>query len=241
MIGHDLRNPLTSIKGAAYFLKAKYFQSLDDSGKEMLSTMNRSIEYSNKIINDLLDYSRELTLELSEETPKAVFRAALQHISVPKNIKIVDQTLDSPQVKVDLPKMNRVVINMVRNAFESMPRGGTLTVTTQAYTEMWEISFADTGSGMSKETLSKLWTPLFTTKAKGMGFGLPICRRIVKTHGGEIHVESAVGKGTTFTLLLPLDPKADPEANWIFNPPETATAEIQRNPKNKAVNSHFDA
>ncbi|MCW4010432.1 MAG: PAS domain S-box protein [Candidatus Bathyarchaeota archaeon] len=232
MVGHDLRNPLTSIKGAAYFLNAKYSQSLDDSGREMLVAMDKSIAYSNKIINDLLDYSRELTLELSEETPKALFEAALQLVSVPQNIKVVDKTSDTPQVTVDSAKMNRVFVNLIRNAFESMPKGGTLTVTNRKQKDLWEIRFADTGSGMNKETLSRLWTPLFTTKAKGMGFGLPICNRIVKAHGGEIRVESTVKQGTTFTLTLPIDPKTETEATWILHPSASAKGKIPQTHKN---------
>jgi signal transduction histidine kinase len=80
--------------------------------------------------------------------------------------------------------------------------------------------FIDNGAGMSKETLNKLWTPLFTTKAKGMGFGLPICRRFVEGHGGKISVESELGKGSTFTVILPVEPKgeAKDEGVWIDLP-----------------------
>ena len=71
------------------------------------------------------------------------------------------------------------------------------------------FSFSDNGTGISKETIEKLWTPLFTTKAKGMGFGLPICKRIIETHGGAISIESAPRKGTTFTITIPIEPKTE--------------------------------
>ena len=71
------------------------------------------------------------------------------------------------------------------------------------------LSFADTGTGISKQTLSKLWTPLFTTKAKGMGFGLAICKRFVEAHGGSVTAESTLGKGTTFTVTFPEKPVSE--------------------------------
>jgi signal transduction histidine kinase len=83
------------------------------------------------------------------------------------------------------------------------------------------FTFADTGAGMASETLGMLWTPLFTTKAKGMGFGLPICKRFVEGHGGKISVESVVGKGSTFTVTLPLQPKTEEEEQRVWvNLPE---------------------
>jgi signal transduction histidine kinase len=81
------------------------------------------------------------------------------------------------------------------------------------------FTFSDTGVGMSQEVLDKLWRPLFTTKAKGMGFGLPICKRIIEAHGGKISVESTVGKGSTFTIIIPIEPKVDGgEQIWVKTP-----------------------
>jgi two-component system sensor histidine kinase HydH len=85
-----------------------------------------------------------------------------------------------------------------------MPKGGELTIKSRKAGQDFEIVFADTGVGMSKKTLEKLWTPLFTTKAKGMGFGLPICKRFIEAHGGSIFVESTLGKGTTITVTFPI-------------------------------------
>jgi signal transduction histidine kinase len=227
MVGHDLRNPLTSIKGAAYFLKAKYSKGLDATGKMMLATIDNSIDYSNKIINDLLDYSKDIKLELAGTTPKSLLKNTFALIKVPENIKIADETEDTPKFKADTGKMSRVFVNLIKNAFEAMPQGGTFTITSREAKGSVEIVFEDTGIGMSQETLNKLWTPLFTTKAKGMGFGLPICKRIVEAHGGRIFVESAAGIGTTFTVTLPVDPKPVTltEETWVFNSPvESVTA-----------------
>jgi PAS domain S-box-containing protein len=208
MVGHDLRNPLTSIKGATYYLKTKYANRLEEPGKDMLVTIDRSIDYSNKIINDLLDFSREIMLEFVQTTPDALLKSTFELIAIPEEVKIVNSVTATPIVTVDTTKMNRVIANIIKNAVDAMPKGGILTITSSQTAENWELSFTDTGIGMNEETLSKLWTPLFTTKAKGMGFGLAICKRIVEAHGGKISVRSAVGKGTTFTVTLPIDVSA---------------------------------
>jgi signal transduction histidine kinase len=98
-----------------------------------------------------------------------------------------------------------------------MPKGGRLTIKSTKLNENVQITFSDTGMGMTKETLEKLWAPLFTTKAKGMGLGLAICKRIVEAHGGSISVESVVGKGTTFAITIPIKPRSElgGEKIWV--------------------------
>jgi signal transduction histidine kinase len=103
-----------------------------------------------------------------------------------------------------------------------MPEGGTLQIKSIQTDGNIKISFADTGIGISKEVLSKLFLPLVTTKAQGMGFGLAICKRIVEAHGGEITVKSVLGKGATFTVILPIEPESNVggETTWV-NLPES--------------------
>jgi signal transduction histidine kinase len=168
-----------------------------------------SIEYSNKIVIDLLDYSMEMRLELIETTPKLILRKALSLIKVPENIQMLDATEDELRTEVDVDKIVRVFINIIKNAIEAMPEGGTLTITSKESNGNLEIAFADTGTGITKEIMEKLWTPLLTNRAKGIGLGLPICKRIVDAHRGNITVESTVGKGTTFTVILPVKSSAE--------------------------------
>jgi PAS domain S-box-containing protein len=208
MVGHDLRNPLTSIKAAMYFLNVKYSSKMDPIGKDMLATIDKSIEYSNKIISDLLDFSREIKLEYSKTTPKILLTSTLSLIEIPEKIKINDLTTEILTCNIDTGKMSRVFVNFIKNAFDAMPNGGTLTIISKATEKDLQIIFSDNGSGMTQETLNLLWTPLFTTKAKGMGFGLPICKRIVDAHGGKIDVISTIGKGTQFTITIPIDPNS---------------------------------
>jgi signal transduction histidine kinase len=211
MIGHDLRNPLTGISSAAYYLKRKYGSVMDEKGRDMLEVIEKDVNYSNKIVSDLLDYSRPIQLDLRDMNPKSAFEEALSHVEFPKNFQLIDLTKSTPPIRIDADKMKRVFINMIKNAVDAMPNGGKLTVTSEKINDAVKIAFADTGLGISEENLKKLFGPLFTTKAKGMGLGLAICKRIVEAHGGRISVESAVNKGTTFTITIPLEPK--PKAN----------------------------
>ena len=205
MVGHDLRNPLTGIKTAAYYLRKKNLQNIDETGKSMLEFIDKDIEHANKIVNDLIEYSRELDLDLSETTPKSILQEALSIIKVPSTIQVLDNTLDEPRMKIDVGKMTRVFINIIKNAIDAMPTEGKLEIRSRKKKNTVEIIFSDAGAGISQENIEKIFTPLFTTKAQGMGFGLPICKRLVEAHGGKITVESTVDKGTTFTITLPIE------------------------------------
>jgi PAS domain S-box-containing protein len=224
MVGHDLRNPLTGIAGAAYYLKTRLRSKGDTRVLEMLSLIEDNIKCSDKIIGDLLEYSREIRLDVSDTDPRSLVQEALSSVQVPRNLRVVNRTGERTRLRVDREKMRRVFVNIIRNAFEAMPKGGTLTIESEDLSDSVAFSFSDTGVGMSRETLSKVWSPLFTTKAKGMGFGLSICRRLVEAHGGKIRATSKIGEGTTFTVTMPAEPKAvqdeEGEKAWV-NLPES--------------------
>ena len=224
MVGHDLRNPLTSIKGAVYYLKNKLGSHTDENVREMLKLIEENVEYANNIVSDLMEYSREIKLELTETTPKAVIAETLLTVEVPEGIQILDLTQDKPKIKVDTDKMKRVFGNIIKNAVDAMPKGGKLTITSKESNGNVEIAFTDTGTGISKDVLEKIWTPFFTTKSKGMGLGLPICKRLVEAHGGKISAESKVGEGTTVTIIVPIETKIveGGEKIWI-NAPESSS------------------
>jgi signal transduction histidine kinase len=224
MIGHDLRNPLTGIANANYYIKAKHGQKMDEKGTVMLKIIDDAIKYSNKIISDLLEYSRDIKPDVIQTTPNRLLKEARSSIETPNDIKIIDQTQDTPKIKVDPTKIQRVFLNIIKNAFDAMPNGGELTIKSAQLNDTVQISFTDTGIGMTQETLRRIWSPLFTTKAKGMGFGLPICKRIVEAHGGQISIESKANKGSTFTVTLPIEPKTKKREEAFVNVPENILA-----------------
>jgi len=205
MVGHDLRNPLTGIAGAAYYLKSKLELVMDQKSLDMVKLIERDIEYSNKILTDLLDYSREIRLELRTSAPRAVVQEALSLAKVPENIRVINKIRNKPEVQVDVDALARAFINIIRNAADAMPDGGTLTVSGKQSGRELSIAFTDTGIGMSEEVSRRIWTPFFTTKAKGMGLGLSICKRIVEAHDGRVSAQSVEGKGTTFIVTLPVE------------------------------------
>jgi PAS domain S-box-containing protein len=207
MVGHDLRNPLAGIKNAVYFLKKKGKTISEAQAKEMLETIDKALEHSDKIINDLLDYAREMHLELTKYAAHTLVDEALRMIQVPNRIQIVNHVDEETWIWVNADKMMRVFINLIKNAIDAMPQKGTLRISSCQTKECAEIVFADAGTGIPTETLHKLFMPLFTTKAQGMGFGLAICKRIIEAHGGTINVKTELNKGTTFTVTLPLKPK----------------------------------
>jgi PAS domain S-box-containing protein len=206
-VGHDLRNPLTSIKNAAYYLNRKLGAMIGANEKMMLDVINKSVDHANKIIASLLEYSKNITLEIEECTPKSLLDYVLLMAQIPKCIKVKDQAQDDLTIWVDTGKMERVFLNLIKNAVEAMPQGGTLTIASRRVGDVVEFTFADTGVGISEVNKDKIFMPLFTTKAQGMGFGLAICRRIVEAHEGKITVDSILGKGTTFTVTLPVEHK----------------------------------
>jgi PAS domain S-box-containing protein len=220
MVGHDLRNPLTGIKNAVYFLKKKGKAIPESQADEMLETIDTCVNYSNKIVNDLLDYSRVINLDVKECSLKNLVTESLAMVNFPEKVEIVNHIMDENTVKVDQDKMKRVFTNLIKNGIEAMPNVGKLTIDSKETNGHLEISFADTGVGISDEILPKLFTPLFTTKAQGMGFGLAICKRITEAHGGTITVKTANGVGTTFIVTLPIESKIEVggENVWIEMP-----------------------
>jgi signal transduction histidine kinase len=216
MIGHDLRNPLTGITGATYYLKTRLEAKMDAKAKDMVDTLDRAIAHSDKIITNLLNYAEEMKLDIYETEPSRILSKALSQVNIPSNVTILDKTQETQEIKCDEEKMKLAFAKLVENAFDAMPDGGTLTVKSTKVKDGVAISFSDTGAGIPNEIMKKLWSPLFTTKAKGMGLGLAICKRIVEAHGGTISAESSIGKGSTFVITIPTDPQTNQNDSEIF-------------------------
>jgi signal transduction histidine kinase len=204
IIGHDLRNPLQGIMGATHYLRMHTKEYSDVACTEMLNEIDDCIKRSDKIINDLIEYSQAITLHPVLTDPKTLTTQSLKQVTIPANIEIINNTTAKPTLKVDDYKIEHAFAAIIKNAFDAMPNGGKLTINSKKSHDSIIFSFCDTGIGMNEEILSKLWLPLFTTKAKGMGFGLAVCKRLVEAHGGQITAKSSVGQGTIITVVLPL-------------------------------------
>ena len=208
-IGHDLRNPLASSKNAVYYLKNKGNKCSEENRQKMLEIIDQDISRTDKIITDLIDYSSEIYLETDQCSPKSLLEGAISTLQVPSNIEILDETLKQPIMSADVDKIQKTFTFIAKNAFDAMPNGGTLKIISTVHESDVEITFSDTGVGIPKELLPKIFAPLLTTKAQGMGLSLAICKRFVDSHGGKIEVESILNEGTTFKITLPIKAKID--------------------------------
>jgi PAS domain S-box-containing protein len=224
MVGHDIRNPLAAIRNADFYMKRKCAKCNKPEVMTMLTVVDKAIDHANSIINDLLEYSKEIRLDINQTSPKELLEKVLPLVVLPSGIQIVDATTVT-LFKADENKAIRVYANLIKNAIDALPSGGTLTVKSWQVQEGVCISFSDTGNGIPPETLTQIFSPLFTTKAQGMGFGLSISKRIVEAHGGKISVESEMGKGTTFTITFPLEPKPNVIVSGGFTDGITSTSD----------------
>ncbi|HRU81623.1 MAG TPA: ATP-binding protein, partial [Candidatus Methanomethylicus sp.] len=164
---------------------------------------SKNVFYMEKIVSDLQDFSRNMEPSLVEVGLSQVIDDAAASIIVPSNIAMTKRVPADLRIKADPLLMRRMLINIFSNAIQAMPDGGTLLVSAASEGKTVKIAVIDNGVGMSGETLSRLFRPLFTTKAKGMGMGLAVIKRIVEAHNGSINIQSRPGEGTTVTISLP--------------------------------------
>jgi len=209
-VAHELNNPLQGIVTYSHLLLER--NSIDDPTKQSLQKIVVQANRSRDIIRGLLDFSRQRKPDktlcninnLLQESLSFLENQALMH-----NIQIITQLdNDLPSIVIDPSQVQRVFINMIVNAAEAMNGNGQLSISTKRdlAKDCIEITFSDTGTGISEENLEKIFDPFFTTKetGHGVGLGLAISYGIIKEHGGTVSVESEVGIGTTFIIRLPI-------------------------------------
>ncbi len=217
-LAHEIRNPLAGIKGAAQYLQA----GREGPDAEMVRIIVDEVDRLNQVVSQFLDYARPMQIHLEETDIASLVGNVVGLVDaqgLPPSVQLVeDHALVQPPLPVDAPKLKQVLLNLCQNALQAMKHGGTLTVRTRLGrlrdpkakdAPAIEIAVEDTGVGITPEDLDKLFVPFFTTRHDGTGLGLAISRRIVQAHGGELDVSSAVGKGSTFTVRVPLQAAAD--------------------------------
>jgi PAS domain S-box-containing protein len=207
-VGHELRNPLAAIKNAVFYVQRKIARSDLSASEpkvlEFLDIVDREVSSANKVISDLLAFSRVAKPTVSPVSIGSIIGDALEHVPVPENIKLTRDIGPSlPMVMVDADQIRQVFVNIILNAVEAMPEGGRLEIRAGSKAQFVEVEFADTGGGVPESIIDKIFDPLLTTKAKGIGLGLAMCKSILERHGGDIRVKSEKGKGAVFTASLP--------------------------------------
>jgi signal transduction histidine kinase len=202
-IAHELRNPMAVIAGYLNLLAKKQ----DGTGQAVIKDVLAEISGMNRIIGDLLTFARPTALnrtavnmrELIEACVSTVLQAKVADARITTVIELGEGT-----ASVDEVLMRQALGNLIQNAVEAMPEGGTLTVRSQRDRELF-IAIKDTGAGVPREQHRKIFLPFFTTKDKGVGMGLALAHKIVTAHGGRVEVESREDSGSTFTVVLPME------------------------------------
>ena len=207
-MGHELRNPLGAIKNAAYFLNMA-LEEPEPEVKETLEILEKEVGISERIISSLLDFARPKPPTRRKVSVNDVVQDSLSRLPLPENVKVVSQLEEAlPSLLADPDQLGQIFGNIIHNAIQAMSHGGQLTIESATPAPEWvSVSFTDTGVGISEEKLGEVFEPLFTTKAKGIGLGLALTKTLVEGHGGSIEVQSKAGKGSTFTVRLPMGGK----------------------------------
>ncbi len=208
-IAHEIRNPLSSIKGFATYFGERYRDIPED--RKTAEIMVEEVERLNRVIGQLLEFARPLAVKKKPTSMETTIHHSLKMIERDAQAKHIGVETDLPlnvsEVHIDPDRMNQVFLNLYLNAIEAMEDGGTLSVALNQREDLKSvrITVSDTGSGIKKEDLVHVFDPYFTTKQSGTGLGLAIVHRIIEAHKGEVRVESETGRGTSVTIILPVD------------------------------------
>ncbi|HDY66611.1 MAG TPA: HAMP domain-containing protein [Candidatus Scalindua sp.] len=203
-IAHEIRNPLGVIDSSAYYLKKKH----KDADEKTMTHLNRIIKQtriSTDIVQSLQDLTRMKEPQKARMDIADVIEDGINVCIIPQTVKIIEKVpKDKLFVDADGRQLLIVFNNILNNAVQAMDNKGTIWVTADRGSNNWvEVSFKDSGPGITSGDLKKIFHSFFGTKAKGLGFGLTICQMIMEKHGGEIKAQSELGKGTTFIVRLP--------------------------------------
>jgi hypothetical protein len=215
-VAHEIKNPLAGVSGAVQVLAEDY--PPDDPRRQVTAQVIQQCERMDKTIRDLLNYAQPLTAELSLVDINKVLDRSL-FIAIPNPAKSVVRVhrrfqSDLPSTVGDAKHYEQVFLNLFLNAVQSMSGGGDLSVSTVlreaageggAEGPVIEVTVADSGVGIPAEIREKIFSPFYTTRTRGTGLGLSITRKILEQRGASIDFESTVGKGTTFTIRIPVD------------------------------------
>jgi|GEM_PF-503376 len=228
-VAHEIRNPLGVVNNASYYLKMTLTEA-DETTREYLDIINNEVKRAGDIISSLLELTRSRLADQQEVEASSLIDKALEKFDLAENIELKKDIQDDiPPIFADPVQIEQVFYNLINNAIQamSMPeserrgkgKGGELGIKINVKSRkkkgkaMVEVFFSDTGVGISRENMKKLFEPLFTTKARGIGLGLSICKNLVEANEGKIEVQSEVGKGTTVRVSLPGVKKLNSDAD----------------------------
>jgi len=205
-IAHEIKNPLSSMTTHTQLLREKYD---DPEFREFFrSTVTGDLGRVNDVVEKFVQWTQPSKRELSLQDIHLILDEALSSLKngrIPENIRVSTRYHASlPEIKGDPKELAKGFSSIIYNSVEAMPDGGNLTISTLSDSQYVKVSISDTGAGIPPEQLEEIWDPLFSTKNRGIGLGLPIARKIIEGHGGKIEVRSEPEKGSTFQVFLPI-------------------------------------
>lgn len=206
-VGHEVKNPINAIVVHLELLRNK-MSAHDASAMRHLNVIQNEIQRLDRVVQTLVDFSRPVQLQLQEQDLRSIVNAVLSLASVELETRDVRVSTILPSrtvmAKVDADLMTQALLNIVLNGAQAMTDGGTLYVRLSEDVRWISLSVTDEGEGIPDEIRPKIFNLYFTTKKDGSGIGLAMTYRIVQLHNGQIDVESEIGKGTTFTIRIPV-------------------------------------
>jgi len=209
-VSHELRNPLGTLNSSVAVLR-KYADGSDERIRAELDRLQRNIWRCVHIIEDLLDFSREKQIRLQPAEMDAWVAAQLKECELPDGVRLRIDLRSNARALIDSERLHQAIANVLQNAHQAIAlrdgpsaARGEIRAATRTVGERFELSVTDNGAGIRADARDKIFTPLFSTKAFGVGLGMPLVKRIVEQHRGGIDVKSEWGEGTTVTIWLPL-------------------------------------
>jgi len=204
-VGHELRNPLGAVTNSLYLIRNASKVDGDDRLRRQLDTADREVAAATLIVSDLLEFSRGRAPMPTSVDIDELVSEALSVAPPPHGVSVNRSGQRPPPLRADRDQLRQVILNVVSNAYQAMPDGGDLAITTATEDDSVRVTIADSGAGMDAETRQRLFEPFFTRKTKGTGLGLAVSKRIIEDHAGTISVASEEGAGSVFTLQLPVE------------------------------------
>lgn len=202
-VSHELRNPLAVIKSSAYYLKRR-LEGGEEKIDKHLYRLERQVQICDNIIRDLLESSHSWVPTPVPTDLNKLIEIVISEMRIPQGIQLEKELdPDIPILNVDPERMRQVITNLVQNSIQAVGKEGNINIKTQKYEKHVAVRIKDNGVGIAPDDLDKIFEPLYTTKARGVGLGLSNVRKVVEAHGGKINVESKLHVGTLMEIILP--------------------------------------
>jgi signal transduction histidine kinase len=209
-IAHEIKNPLNFISLSIDHIRERYKPAEGDRNafESLISNIKKEIQRVSGFAESFLQYGRPLELNLQKTDIGMLIEDVIGLVMAKaqkEGIEIRKEYEALPELSVDSEFIKTCLYNVILNAFQAMPEGGTLTIRTRKTGEKFSIVVEDTGIGISEEKAGRIFDPFFTTKGQGLGLGLALTKRIIEEHKGKVDFKSIVGKGSTITMILPIE------------------------------------